>query len=276
MKGLAFLLVLVNVGFFAWHYWVSDPLLDKAAPLPVDATGSLDRLGEVDLEEFARRTPVSLGAPGARVAGASCFAVGPLTGEYSEGAALGRVREWLKSRGGRVGLRTGKYHEIRYHWVYLPPAGTRDAARDRVRELTANAFGNAVVIPEGNMKNAVSIGVYGLRSVRDRDLTRLEAKGFEPQVQEVLRTGRSIWLTARFPAGYEFPAKRFAVAFGGLEAVDTRCPPPRQPSVGAPGTVPPPLSSSTRYADPRPSVAPEARGLRYTSATPGRIVPLPA
>ena len=242
MRGLAFLLVLVNVGFFAWHYWISDPLLDNAPPLPVDAVRSLDRLGEVDLEDFARRVPVSLRAPGARVAGASCFVVGPRAGEYPEGAALGRVREWLKSRGGRVGLRTGKYHEIRYYWVYLPPAGTRDTAQDRVRELTANAFGNAFVIPEGNMKNAVSIGVYGLRSVRDRDLTRLKAKGFEPRVRDVLRTGRSIWLTARFPPGYEFPAKRFAVAFEGIEVVDARCPPPRESPAGAPSTVLPPVS----------------------------------
>ena len=108
-----------------------------------------------------------------------------------------------------------------------------------MRELAENAFGNAVVIPEGNMKNAVSIGVYGLRSVLERDLTRLEAKGFEPEVRRVLRTGRSIWFIARFPPGYEFPAKRFAVPFGGLEVVDARCPPPREPLGGQPSVVQP-------------------------------------
>ena len=242
MKWLAFLLVLVNVGFFAWRYWLSDPLLDKASPLSIDTAPSLDRLGEVDLEAFVKRTPVSLRASGDRAAEASCFAVGPMTGKYSEGADSGRVREWLKSRGGRVEPRGGKYHEIPYYWVYLPPAGTRATAQDRVRELTANAFGNAVVIPEGNRKNAVSIGVYGLRSAFERDMTRLKAKGFEPEVHRVRRTGRSLWFVAQFPAGYEFPAKRFAVAFEGLEAVDTRCPPPREPSTGEPSTVPPPVS----------------------------------
>jgi hypothetical protein len=242
MKWLAFLLVLVNVGFFAWNFWLPDPLGDKAPPLSIEAAPSLDRLGEVDLDEFIKRAPVSLRASGVGVSEASCFAVGPLTGDYSEGAILGRVREWLKSRGGRVGLRTGKYHEIRYYWVYLPPVGTRDAAHDRVQELTANAFGNAIVIPEGNMKNAVSIGVYGLRSALERDLTRLKAKGFEPEVQRVRRTGRSIWFTAQFPPGYEFPAKRFAVAFEGLEAVDTRCPPLREPSASVPSAALPPVS----------------------------------
>ena len=243
MRWLAFLLVLANVGFFAWHYWLSDPRWGGVQPVPIDAAPSLDRLDEVDLAEFVERAPISLRASGAvRTAEGACFAVGPLTGKYSEGARMGRVREWLQSRGGNVGLRRGRYHEIRYHWLHLPPLGTRAAAEGRVRELTASAFGNAVVIPEGNMKNAVSIGVYGLRSVLERDLARLKHKGFEPRVEPVLRTGRSLWFTAEFPPGYEFPAKRFAAAFDdGPHVVDARCPPPPEPSIGAPGTVPPPV-----------------------------------
>ena len=242
MRWIALLLVLVNIAFFAWHFWIPDPLREEMRPVSVDAAPSLDRLDEVDLNDFDRRSPIPLRTSGVPDAEAACFAVGPLAGEYSEGSVMGRVREWLKSRGGRVGLRTGKHHEIRYYWAYLPPVGTSDAARDRVQELAATAFGSAVVVPEGNMKNAVSIGVYGLRSALERDLTRLKAKGFEPEVQRVRRTGRSIWFTAQFPPGYEFPAKRFAVAFAGLEAVDTRCPPPREPSAGPPKALIPPIS----------------------------------
>ena len=242
MRWIALLLVLANIGFFAWHFWLPDPLREETRPISIDAAPSLDRLDEVDLDDFDRRSPIPLRTSGAPEAEAACFAVGPLSGEYSDGSVMGRVREWLKSRGGRVGLRTGRYHEISYYWAYLPPVGTSDAARDRVQELTANAFGSAVVVAEGNMKNAVSIGVYGLRSALERDLTRLKAKGFEPEVQRVRRTGRSIWFTAQFPPGYEFPAKRFAVAFAGLEAVDTRCPPPREPSAGPPTVLIPPFS----------------------------------
>ena len=242
MKRLAFLLVIANLGFFAWRYWLSDPPRGDVHPLPIDAAPSLDRLDEVDLTEFAKRTPVSSGAAGARAAAGACFAVGPMTGEYSEGAVMGRVREWLMSRGGNVDLRRSRNREVRYYWLHLPPIGTYAAAQDRVRELTASAFGNAVAIPNGNMKNAVTIGIYGLRSVLERDLARLKAKGFEPRVEPILRTGRSLWFTAEFPPGYEFPAKRFAVAFAGLEVVDDRCPPPPEPSIGTPSMVPPPVS----------------------------------
>ena len=228
MKWLAVLLALTNVGFFGWHFLLPAPFGDKPPPLSFDAASSLDRLGEVDLDDFIRRVPLR-----GRELQAVCFAVGPLTGDYSEGAVTGRVREWLESQGGRVDLRTDRFHEVGYTWVYLPPAGTLDAARERAKELTAKAFGNAVVIPEGNMKNAVSIGVYGLRTALERDLIRLKAKGFEPEWQRVWRTGRSSWFTAQFPPDYEFPVKRFAVAFEGLEAVDTRCPPPSEPSADA-------------------------------------------
>ena len=92
------------------------------------------------------------------------------------------------------------------------------------------------------MKNSVSIGVYGLRTILERDLTRLKAKGFEPEVQLVRKTGSSLWFTAHFPPGYEFPENRFKVAFDGLEAVDTRCPPPRAPTAAEPAPrVPSPI-----------------------------------
>ena len=251
MRLLAAFLVIVNVAFFAWHFWLPDSLGEKPPPVPVESATSLDRLDEVDVQEFIRRAPYSLGPTGGRAIEATCFVIGPLAGDYSEGSVMGRVREWLKSRGGRVGLRTDKYHELSYYWVYLPPAGTRDVAEERVKKLVANAFGSAVVIPEGNMKNSVSIGVYGLRTSLERDLTQLKAKGFAPEVQRVRRTGSSLWFTAHFPPGYEFPEKRFRVAFKGLEAVDTRCPSPRVPTAAEPApAVPSPVEPGHR-SEPR-------------------------
>ena len=265
MKWLAAFLVIVNAGFFAWNYWLPHPRGTAPLPHPTEAATSIDRLDEVDLNNFGKREPASLGASGGRTIEAACFAVGPLAGEYSEGSVMGRVREWLKSRGGRVGLRTGKYHELSYYWVYLPPSGTRDTAEARVRELASSAFGDAVVIPEGNMKNAVSIGVYGLRTALERALTRLKAKGFEPEVQRVRRTGESLWFTAHFPPGYEFPETRFSVAFDGLEAVDTRCPPPRAPAAAQSAPTAPaprddePRAGPRQLAFGRPPVVGEAQ-----------------
>lgn len=225
MKWLALLLLVVNAAVFGWHFWFRGEPGEGEAALgaPVEAVPSLDRLEEVDLDAFDPRVPLSLGVDGA------CFAVGPLTGDYSQGAAMGRVREWLNSRGGVAHVKRGEYHELVYYWVHFPPAGTRDAARDRAEELAASSFRGAVVIPEGNMKNAVSIGVYGLRTALERDLVRLKAKGFEPEVSRVRRRGGSLWFTAVYPAGYEFPDERFSGTFPGLEAVDTACPPPREP-----------------------------------------------
>lgn len=237
MRWLAVLFLVLNAGLFAWHSWLRDePGEGEAAGLLTEAAPSLVRLEEVNLDDFAPRVPLSLGVDGA------CFAIGPLTGDYSQGAAMGRVREWLMGRGGVIHLRGAKFRELAYYWVYFPPAGTRDAAQDRMEELAASAFPNAAVIPEGSMKNAVSIRVYGLRTALERDLARLKARGFEPQVQRIRRVGRSLWFTAVFPAGYEFPGRRFSRAFPGLEAIDTACPSPREPEgirAGQPSGAPP-------------------------------------
>ena len=239
MRVFAFLLLGANAVFFGWHFWLRGELGDAPPPVPVEAVSSVHRLDEMNLEDLPARVPVSLGIPRERGFNGVCFAVGPLVGDYAEGAAMGRVREWLGSRGGVIQLRGGKYHELVYYWLYFPPVGTRDAARDSVEELAANSFRGAVVIPEGNMKNAVSIGVYGLRTALERDLARLKARGFEPEVHRVRRTGTSLWFTVGFPAGYEFPGKRFSVAFPGLEVIDRACPSPRESSPGASGGTPP-------------------------------------
>ena len=88
MRWLAFLLVLLNVGFFGWHYWLPGPLRDQPRPLSFEAAPSLDRLGEVDLDDFVKRVPLPLrtSGPGPVKRPASRSDLSPET--------IPRVRSW--------------------------------------------------------------------------------------------------------------------------------------------------------------------------------------
>ena len=278
MKRLAILLLFANIGFTVWHTWKPEKQVPEVPYTGFQAVASLDRLSDVDLDELTPRVPVSLRRSSGRTVDNACFAIGPMTGDYGDGTAMGRVREWLTSRGGEVGLRTDKHQEITYYWVYFPPTGTRDTARIRVKELAASAFTDALVISEGNMRNAVSVGIYGLRSLLERDLARLQTKGLEPEVRRVRRTGTAIWFTTQFPAEYEFPHRRFSVAFPGLEAVDSRCPEPPPPAPqplppAFPASPEPPGGTPETTAPPASFWSPAAAGAAPLDPPPARSTP---
>ncbi len=215
MRQLAALLLVLNLGFLGFGL-LSLEGIDEAPP-EVEGSDPLLRLEEMSASDFPRRVPVSLGG-----AGGACFVFGPFTQSH-DGQSIGRVREWLQKRDGVTRLRDGKYQELVYHWMHFPPFGTRASAQARADELAGDQFPAAIVVPHGNMKNAVSIRVYGLRSALQQDFSRLKARGLEPEVTTVHRLGESLWFDARFPEGFEFPWRRFKVAFPGIEVVDTQC-----------------------------------------------------
>lgn len=220
MRQFAALLLVLNLGFLGFGL-LSLEGVDEAPP-GIEASEPLQRLEEAGASDFLPRVPVSLGGAGGGASGGACFAIGPFTESY-DGKSIGRVREWLESKRGVTRLRDGKYQELVYYWMHLPPFGTRASAQARADELAGDRFPNAVVVPHGHMKNAVSIRVYGLRTVLERDFARLKARGLEPEVEPVRRRGESLWFDARFPEGFEFPWRRFEVAFPGIEAIDTQC-----------------------------------------------------
>ena len=161
----------------------SVPVDTPEAPLP-------------DSAEALVTAPAPVAAPGT-----TCLTVGPL----GEDAPVDAVGEWLKGLGAEVEVRSDERREVALYWIYFPPTATRAEAVTQVERMRAEGIDDVLVVPKGDMANAVSLGVFSRTDSRDRRLKELNDKGYRPSIAPRYRTKRATWVDASAPIGSVSP-----------------------------------------------------------------------
>jgi len=187
VRTLFLLLLLANVGFFAWARYVSPP--DAAAdPLPLTRQIEPEKMKVVAPNEIpapapapapAQRTPTANAAPPAAAAPAAtpaalkCMEWGSFTV-----ADAPRAEKALEpfALGPRLGLR--RTEETAGWWVFIPPQGTRAAAMRKAAELKALSIDEYFIVQEeGPYRWSVSLGVFRNEDAAQARLVTLRTQG---------------------------------------------------------------------------------------------------
>ena len=106
---------------------------------------------------------------------AACVSVG----EFENRDAAEDARRWLRSRGAEIlAITTDSRQTINSHVVYIPPSDSRKSALRTVRELRSRGIRDVAVILEGELRNAVSLGVYASRANVERRIASLQRLGY--------------------------------------------------------------------------------------------------
>ena len=85
----------------------------------------------------------------------------------------------MRAHGARVlKVRSEEQQIIKNYQVYLPPAGSREAARALVRELRDKGVEDLWIIDRGTQINGVSLGVYRNKRYMTRRVAEVEALGY--------------------------------------------------------------------------------------------------
>jgi hypothetical protein len=79
--------------------------------------------------------------------------------------------------GERQARRNVQGQEVSSYMVMIPPAATRDAAEKRAAELRAKGVADFYIIPEGQQKNGISLGVFKAESAAQTELAKLAKQG---------------------------------------------------------------------------------------------------
>ncbi|WP_349572578.1 SPOR domain-containing protein [Azotobacter salinestris] len=79
------------------------------------------------------------------------------------------------------------------YWVYLPPLASRQASLQQVRELQAKKI-DSYVIAQGDLINAVSLGVFSRAESAEAAVQRFRVAGYEPVVRELPRVRQDYWV----------------------------------------------------------------------------------
>ena len=79
------------------------------------------------------------------------------------------------------------------YWLYLPPEKSRKDALRRLSELQARGI-DSYVIPDGNLANGISLGMFADKARAKSMEKSIEDKGYKPKIVDVPREQKELWV----------------------------------------------------------------------------------
>lgn len=216
MRAIVLCLLLANVFYMAWHHWIRLP----DVPVPQAASARLPSLTVA--AERAAQPPPPLAEPEAPPR--RCYSLGP----FPDPAAARVLADQLSSSGIETVLRNRDFEVSGGWWVYLGPERTREAARETTDRLAAAGLNEYYIVPSGDMRNAISLGVFRERGRAEYQAAEARRLGFDPSLIERTVTESAFWLDFEAPAAPLEP-RDLETGEGRTLRLDERaCPPPGQ------------------------------------------------
>lgn len=227
MRVLALSLLLANLLFLAWQYWIKDEPVPPADPYrglpalqlaartagdppvtpaqaktdaeavvePADPSG-VPQDADAAEPSAAGSTAVDPGTPEvAAPAPLVCVSLGPFPAQADADAASAS----LAGQGFGVSQRSSEGEIWQGYWVYLPPFPDRVAARRALALLESKGISDAYIIPGGEDQHAISLGLFSERQRAERRQQQIAAKGVRPGIADSRRTGTVHWLDVTVP-----------------------------------------------------------------------------
>ena len=147
----------------------SEPVVSEAPEMGEAGARATDRFAREE-----RQSPTAALA----VADAACVSVG----KFETRDDVEDAKQWLRSRGAEILTVAAESREtIESHRVYIPPLDSRKSALRTLRELKSRGIRDVAVVPGGELRNAVSLGVYRSTANAQRRMTSLKRLGYSVQ-----------------------------------------------------------------------------------------------
>lgn len=221
MRGIFFALLFLNVIAFAWGALMTSSeqvspapkrpaanpyqnipeliLLEELSPDNKEARVTNLYSSEYRNEAVGAKTTPAPAAPAAKETLATeakvhdgkplCELVGP----FSD---LDKADEFIERLNGievSGGVREIELPSGLGYWVYLKPLRSRKDALRRLNELQTKGV-DSYVIPKGELENGISLGMFSQKSLADARLKEMTREGLDPQLKEIERSYREIWV----------------------------------------------------------------------------------
>lgn len=218
MKWVVYALLLVNLAVGLWHYRF------KEAETTSTVTSEDDGLRLVLVKEFLAQQDASSNQIMVSETNntARCYTLGPFKSKDD----AGQVAEQLTAQGIPVTPRLSRDNNRQGFWVLLPPAQTRQLARQSINELKASGIKDYFLVVTGEQTNAVSLGVYSQAELAQRRSDAIAQLGFSPKIQNVDLPLREYWLD--WPIEYPLSAgtlHKLRKQHSGIGQAERGCPP---------------------------------------------------
>lgn len=190
MKWLIYILLIINIGFAAWHFRGLDNLGRANSVQIANSKGSMDSTQQADNENQLLLLSELQNKPKSSLGSRLCFSLGPFTKEsHSNKAQRLFTDNGFETK--RIDLRDTSRSG---YWVTLPVNKSSQAAREQIEKLKKLKVKDYFLVATGSHANAVSLGVYSLKSSARRRIDEMIKLGFVPQMESVALPQKVYWL----------------------------------------------------------------------------------
>lgn len=238
MKVLFMFFALLNAAFYVWQADVfslrapssntSQPRLDPNIP-------QLTLLREVNKDEAANSKKTSKAEPKKQVAKVDpkpssskstrkpiCYALGPFDGLPQ----AQNISEKLQNLGAITSERSVSTESPMGFWVYLESSKSWKDAKEKVIALEKEGIKDMFIVGRGNMKNAVSLGLYKNEEGAEDRIKQIKKLGEKPKIQTQYKQVDQYWIDIDVESGQDQvinTIEKIAQSLTVLELNDRKC-----------------------------------------------------
>jgi hypothetical protein len=117
-----------------------------------------------------------------------------LYGPLPDAEVLKAAKEWMQQYDDRYGTyKTEKSREKQF-WVYLEPLESQESVKARLEEFKKLGLKDYALIVRGDLKNAISLGVFRNQDSVSRRLAEMQEQGYTPVVVPHYKIDYQYWL----------------------------------------------------------------------------------
>lgn len=178
MKWIIYILLLLNIAVFAWHYRPGESTAKATTDL-LDHEEAVMSLVLLQERQTNKEKKVK----------SRCYSLGP----FEDKEQAGLVEGLLKSSGIKAKRRISKDARRKAYWVLLPPAASKEEAQKSITKLKQLKVDDYFMVVTGEKINAISLGVYSKFESAHRRIKEMQDLGFKPEFEKVELPKREYW-----------------------------------------------------------------------------------
>lgn len=148
-----------------------------------------------------------------------CYSIGPFDDERD---AIG-VDDWFRERRSFTRRRVADDTGHKLFWIYLEPMKSRAVAEKTIAELQKQNIQDYMLVNKGDLRNAISLGLFSSQASVNRRLGELESKGYKPIVVPYYNATPVYWVDVRFMQNENLPDAMFEEFVSTLSSPPVRC-----------------------------------------------------
>ncbi len=172
-----------------------EPDEDELSPLEGESATTDIRINEefmdelvTDLREIGMPEVVNGNGPESEM----CFSYGPFTGSEQ----MTELVAWFDEHQAPAQQRVEAEQDNQLFWIYLKP-GSRDRAIQAIKDLKSKGVTDYRLIETGDLRNAISLGLFSTQASVNRRLNELKDKGYQPVVIPYRDAKAVYWLDVK-------------------------------------------------------------------------------